>query len=109
MPGSKKALLLTNGTHAPRGNNQALLEEILGEQAGLNIHALADPIGLTPERVGALDLIVDYSGNPEVEPTDEALETVLSAVERGLPYLALHVSSLPFIGQRPLEYLGERV
>lgn len=99
-----KALFLTNGGHAKLGNgaNRAILEDILARQGGLDLTTSPDHSELTPERLRGYDLIVDYSGHAQVEPTDEQLQAVMDAVGAGLPYIALHVASLPFKSQ--LEY-----
>lgn len=96
-----KALFLVNGGHAKLGHgaNREILEDVLIHQAGLDLTTTPDHSELLPERLGRYDLIVDYSGHARVEPTDEQLDVVMSAVEAGLPYIALHVASLPFKSQ----------
>ena len=70
MP-TAKALFLTSGGHARIGDgaNQAILEEVLAG-AGLDPTIVPDPSGITPERLGACDVIVDYSGHAQAEPTE---------------------------------------
>src|SRR5262245_53714743 len=103
MP-TARALFLTSGGHARLGGgaNQAILEGLLAGRAGLDLTVLPDPAGITPERLGACDLIVDYSGHTANEPTEEQLRAVMETVAAGTPYVGLHVASLPFKSQ--LEY-----
>ncbi len=100
-----KALLLTNGGHARLPNNLALLADIFARQAQLNIQISDDHSEMSRERLRDYDLILDYSGYSEKEPTDDQLNAVMEAVEAGTPYIGLHVASLPFRSQ--LEYKKE--
>jgi hypothetical protein len=97
-----KALLLTNGGHAKLGSNRAILEDILRRQADLDLYVSDGHTELTSRRLGAYDLLVDYSGHAPTEPTDEQLSAIMETVEGGTPYIGLHVASLPFKSQ--LEY-----
>jgi type 1 glutamine amidotransferase len=94
-----KALLLTNGGHAKLGSNRAILEDILRRQADLDLYVGDGHDELTRRRLGAYDVIVDYSGHAPTEPTDEQLSAIMDTVESGTSYIGLHVASLPFKSQ----------
>ncbi len=60
-----KALLLTNGGHINLPGNRELIEDIFIRQAGLDVEVSHDPTELTRERLGAADVLLDYSGDPK--------------------------------------------
>jgi type 1 glutamine amidotransferase len=101
----RKALLLTNGGHINLPGNRELIEDIFIRQAGLDVEVSHDPTELTRERLGAADVLLDYSGDPKVLATDDQLAAVMATVEAGKPYLGLHAASLPFRAQ--MTYIRE--
>lgn len=101
-----KALLLTTGGHFRLPNNQTLLEDVLVRQAGLQLRLCDDHSEMNPRSLARYDLILDYSGYATTEPADDQLGAVMEVVEKGTPYVGLHVASLPFRNQ--LEYRKRR-
>lgn len=100
-----KALFLTRGGHTRNlPHTREVLEDVLGNQAGLDVTTDDEFAELTPERVKAYDLIVNYAGyKADLEPSNEQLETLLAAVEGGTPYIPIHVATLMFKNQ--LDYM----
>lgn len=103
--GKPKALFLTRGGHTRNlPNTREVLEDILGSKAGLDVTTDDEFAELTPERIKAYDLVVNYAGyKADLEPSDAQLETLLGAVEAGMPYIPIHVANLMFKNQ--LDYM----
>lgn len=103
--GKPKALFLTRGGHTRNlPNTREVLVDVLGNQAGLDVTTDDEFAELTPERIKAYDLIVNYAGyKADLEPSDAHLEALLGAVESGTPYIPLHVANLMFKNQ--LDYM----
>src|SRR6266536_1632032 len=115
MPGRARALLLANGSHAARENTRAILVTLFTEEAGLDVDLSDDPAKLTPERIQAADIFLDYNGTARntgttrLELDDGQLREILARIERGTPYIGMHAASVPFVGQLPMAHAGDRV
>jgi hypothetical protein len=112
--GSPKALLLTRGSHSRLpGNGLGILVDLIGRGSGVQLTVDDDYGELTPDRLGRYDLVISYAGyNSDLEPAEEHLRALLSAVEGGTPYIALHAATLLFRNQlyyrQPLGHLLSR-
>lgn len=101
-----RALFLTNGGHIRLPGNQALFDDLLARQAGLEVIQCSDNSLLAPEQLRGFDLILDYGGDTRQEMADEHLEALLAAVEAGTPFIGLHAATLPFRSR--LAYIQQR-
>jgi type 1 glutamine amidotransferase len=108
MPARARALLLANGSHAAREESRELLVTLFRDEAGLEVDLSNDPADLTPERIQAADIILDYNGTPQNTGTsrlaldDDQVRAILRKVERGTPYIGMHAASGQFEGQLPM-------
>ena len=108
MPARTRALLLANGSHAAREESRELLVTLFRDEAGLEVDLSTDPADLTPERIQAADLILDYNGTPQNTGTsrvaldDDQVRAILRKVEQGTPYIGMHAASGQFAGQLPM-------
>ena len=108
MPARTRALLLANGSHASREESRELLFTLFRDEAGLEVDLSNDPADLTPERIQAADIILDYNGTPQNTGTsrlaldDDQVRAILRKVEQGTPYIGMHAASGQFVGQLPL-------
>jgi type 1 glutamine amidotransferase len=104
----KRVLLLTGGAdYHNRPFHYAELAAILAGEAGADVRITIDLETLNPETLSGFDAVVNWS--TFVQPAPEQVDALLSAIQGGMGFFAIHGGSATFWNSGPyLEMLGSR-